>query len=276
MAVLDLGDPWAEYLYVRDITGALANAGALTCTVTFPDQTTTSSATITGPAPTGTYLASLAATVPTQVGRYTWAAAATGANACAMSGAFEVRSATSIALLSLDDAKATLNFSTTNFSQDEELRDKIDVVAALIDAEIGAVIPRSVSETVEIWRDFFMVHHPIISLTSLTPIRSGGMTLNASDYTVLSTGKVVRQDGAWVTTAPWNLYTAVYLAGRSTFSPLVLEAARVMLSHLWEPQRGSGVRPGQGQPDELTATDQPVLTPRAMELLSTQTRIGIG
>lgn len=273
MAVLDVGDPWAEYLYVRDITGALADAGAVTCTVTFPDQTTTSSATITH-GPTGTYLASLAATVPTQVGRYRWAAAATGANACAMSGAFEVRDSVSTALISLDDAKGTLNMTGT--SQDEELRDKIDVITALIDAQIGAVIPRSVSETVEIWRDFFMVHQPIVSLTSLTPVRSGGMTLVASDYAVLSTGKVVRQDGAWMAEAPWNLYTAVYMAGRSTFSPLVLEAARVMLQHLWEPQRGAGVRPGQGQPDELTATDEPALTPRAMELLSTVMRIGIG
>lgn len=275
MAVLDLGDPWAEYLYVKDITGTLADAGALTCVVTFPDQTTTQSATITHPS-TGTYLASLAATVPTQVGRYTWAAAATGANACAMSGAFEVRSAASTALLSLDDARATLNWPTTDTLSDEEIRDMLDVVTALIDAKIGAVIPRTVSETVEIWRDYFMVHQPIISLTTLTPVRSGGIVLSASDYTVLSTGKVVRQDGAWIAEAPWNLYTAAYVAGRSTFSALVLGAARDMLQHLWEMQRSDFATPSLGDDESLPTNGAPMLTPRALELLEDELRIGIG
>lgn len=275
MAVLDLGDPWAEYLYVKDITGTLADAGALTCVVMFPDQTTTANATVTHTT-TGTYLASLAATVPTQIGRYRWYGQATGANACAMSGAFEVRDSASTALLSLDDARATLNWPTTDTLSDEEIRDMLDVVTALIDAKIGAVIPRTVSETVEIWRDYFMVHQPIISLTTLTPVRSGGIVLSASDYTVLSTGKVIRQDGAWIAEAPWNLYTAAYVAGRSTFSALILGAARDMLQHLWEMQRSDFGTPSLGDDEALPTNGGPMLTPRALELLEDELRIGIG
>lgn len=274
MAVLDLGDPWAEYLYVRDINGALANAGALTCTVTFPDQTTTQAATITGPSPTGTYLASLAATVPTQVGRYTWYGQATGANACSMSGAFEVRSSTSTALFSLDDAKGVLNWPAGDLSQDEEIRDAVDVVTSFLEKRIGTILQQTLTETVEIWRDFFYTRQPIVSLTSLTPVRSGGMTLLAADYQVLSNGKVVRKDGAWVTTAPWNLYTAVYVAGRTTVSPKILGAARALLQHFWAAtQRSDFGTPSLGSDDAINVDR--LLTPLADELLFGEGSVGI-
>jgi hypothetical protein len=112
-------------------------------------------------------------------------------------------------------------------------------VTDLIEGEIGAVIPRTVTETVDIWRDTFMVRQPIISLTSLTAVRTGGVGLLAADYQVTSTGKVVRKDGAWLTDAQWGTYTVVYQAGRTTISPRIMQAARVLLQHLWTNQRGN-------------------------------------
>lgn len=208
------------------------NATLLTYTVTLPDLTVQGPTTLTGAS--GVYTT----TAPTtQTGRYLETWTATGTNADVITTTYDVRGASSLWILSLEDGRAALNMTKT--VNDRELMDYLDAVTDLIEGEIGAVLPRSVSETVEIWRDYFVTRQPIISLTSLTPVRSGGITLLAADYAVLSTNKVVRKDGAWIATEPWNLYTAVYQAGRATINPRIFQAARVLLQHLWLNQRGS-------------------------------------
>lgn len=235
----DFGGTIPLQITTYNAAGVAQNATAVTLTVTLPDATTTSPA-VTA-AGSGVYTATGPAT---QAGRYTLVWAATGTNSDQITDTYDVRPAASTAILSLADGKAALN--STKAINDRELRDYIDAVTDLIEGEIGAVLPRAVSETVEIWRDFFVPRQPIISLTSLTPVRTGGMTLNVADYQVLSTGKVIRKDGAWVSVSPWNQYVAVYQAGRASVNPRIFEAARVLLQHLWANQRPNTGNPRSG------------------------------
>lgn len=273
MAVKDVGDLWSRYFYVRDITGALADATAVTATLTLPDGTVKSSPadlTVTHPT-TGTYLVTYP-TALSQLLEHRYYVQATGANACAESGSFFVRSGTSLALISLDDARSNLGYDAGDVNDDEQIRDYLDVVTDLIESKIGPVASRTVTEDVEIWRDFFFTRQPPVSLTSLTPVRTGGIVLNVADYQVLSTGKVVRKDGAWMTSGAWNLYTVVYVSGQ-TVAPRYLQAARLLLQHLWDTQRPVGLRPNLGGVDAVSA---PFSWPnRVVELLTNDTLTGI-
>lgn len=250
MSVYDVGDVWSQFFYVRDSTGALASAGAVTATITLPDATT-ASPTVTNPS-TGTYLITYS-TALTQLGRYGVYVQATGSNACAMSDQFDVRAQT--ALLSLADARATLNYDAGDTSDDEEIRDYLDVATDLLERRIGPVIPRAITEDVQLAGDGFMPRQPpVISLTSLTPVQTLGITLAAADFAVLSTGKVVRKDGLSLYGGWW--YTIVYQAGRQgTVPPRFLQAGRLILKDLWDNQRPKGVRPAIGVDDSIVTGD---------------------
>ena len=85
MTVYTLGDVVTLSCTVRDAAGALADAGAITCTITLPDGTTTS------PSPahpsTGTYTATY---TPAAAGRFAVKWLATGTNAGAFADDFTV------------------------------------------------------------------------------------------------------------------------------------------------------------------------------------------
>ena len=85
MATYDLGDVVTLTATVRDANGALADAGAITCTITLPDGTTTSP-TPTHPS-TGSYTATY---TPAVAGRFAVKWLATGANAGAFADDFTV------------------------------------------------------------------------------------------------------------------------------------------------------------------------------------------
>lgn len=251
MSVLDAGDIWSQPFYVKDTTGALANAGAVTATVTLPDNTTAAGVTVTNPS-TGTYLVTYP-TALTQLGRYAVYVQATGSNACAMSDTFDVRAQT--ALLSMADARATLNYDAGDTSDDEEIRDYLDVATDLLERRVGPVIPRAVTEDIRLSGDGFVTSYPpVISITSLTAVQTLGIAYTAADFQALSTGKVVRKDGAWLLGGFW--YTVVYQAGRQgTVPPRFLQACRLILTDLWDNQRPKGIRPGIGVDDSIINGD---------------------
>lgn len=85
MSTYDLGDPVGLSVNIRDTAGALANAGAVTLTITLPDGTT-ASPTVTNSA-TGTYTATY---TPAAAGRFAVKWLATGTNASAFADDFTV------------------------------------------------------------------------------------------------------------------------------------------------------------------------------------------
>lgn len=244
---------------VYNASGVLADATTVTVTISREGAVVAGPTVITS-SPAGVYTYFGPSTV---AGRYTVSWVATGANATDRTDQYDVRPADSTALLSLYDAKLTLNYDQTVTIDDDELTDYLEPVTSLIEKLIGPVIPRSVTETVQFARSSFSLRKPpVISLTSITPVLTNGIAYSVSDFTPLSGGQVVRQDGTWLVEGP---YTVVYQAGRTgAIDPDILQAARLLLQHFWRTQRGQG-RPGQAADDGYGAAY--TIPNRVLELL---------
>ncbi|MER7046778.1 head-tail connector protein [Streptomyces jumonjinensis] len=153
-------------------------------------------------------------------------------------------------LLTLAQAKAQLDIDTT--AHDGELQDYIDALTAVIEARVGPIEIRTVTETVDS-RDMrlALTQTPAVALTSLTPVVTGGLALDVADLVLDGqTGIVRRRIGARFYGGPW---TAVYTAGRASTLPTVGLAARLLLQHLWRTQYG-GAR-GRGSADDYDVTE---------------------
>jgi hypothetical protein len=137
-----------------------------------------------------------------------------------------------MALLTLDDAKAQLNITTT--SNDVELQAYVDAVGPVIEGFIGPVDPR---EVVEMHRDPGVVlvlrTTPVISVTEIVGLGPSGRSVDAGGLVVDGdTGEVWQASGArW-----WGPLRATYQAGRSEVPPTVNLAARMLVQHLWRTQ----------------------------------------
>lgn len=230
MATIDLGDVVPLTWQVKDGSGALANAGAVTLTVTLPDGTTASPS-VTNPS-TGNYTA---AYTPTISGRHVVQWVATGANACAFSDAFTVTDPTELGLVGLDDVKRHLNITST--SSDEELRAVL--MAATTAAEDYLRRPlRRVSQTETFYTRSGNGRGLVLSRTDVASVASvveDGVTLSADDYDAdLAAGVLWREDGA-----EWCYPTSVTFTSAGVDSPALRQAVLELTRHLWETQRGS-------------------------------------
>src|SRR4051812_37451114 len=137
----DIADSVPIAWNVLDSAGVLTNATTAVLTVTLPDGTT-ATPTIPAPAIPGQYRVTH---VPTVEGRYAWRAVMTGPNA-AYQDTFVVRAAVSPALLSLADAKAHLNITST--SSDDELREYLEATTEIVESYVGPVVQRSYTRRV--------------------------------------------------------------------------------------------------------------------------------
>lgn len=143
-----------------------------------------------------------------------------------------------MALLTLAEAKAQLDIDST--THDTELQAYVDGVTAAIEAHVGPVENRAVTETHEIpacgVRMVVLRQTPAVSLTSVTPVLTNGTT-----YTVASldldgaTGVVRRLDGGRL----YGPQRFLYVAGRGSVLPTINLAARIMVQHLWRTQYGA-------------------------------------
>jgi hypothetical protein len=237
----DLGDVAVLAIQIRDTTNTLANAGAVTCTITLPDSTT-SPATVTNPT-TGNYTATY---TPTQVGRHNVYWQATGANASAQTDIFDVKPTTSTALLSLADVRAALNFTAT--LDDEEVRMYSQMATALIERRTGPILNRTVTETIHGWNTVALSHVPVVSVTSITADLTGGTAVDPANLFIDGTTGIIRRldRGTFYN----DTYTITYVAGRGTVVADQFKLAAIhLIEHLWAGQRGTGF-PGDTAADD--------------------------
>lgn len=228
----DLGDTVLLTFNAADpTTGAPVTPATVSLTVVLPDGTLAHPGTATTQA--GVYTA-LYPTV--QAGRHTvsWQ---TTAPAVGYTDVFDVTVTATDNVISLADAKQTLNITTT--AHDDELRGFLAAVTAVLEDRTGRQLTMgSVTEQVRTVSGVAVLSEaPVQALTSAVSF-DGAVTWNVStDLQFTSEGVV----GTQINVPPLYGYVVfTYVAGYSTVPGNYLLAARLLLQHLWDTKRGSG------------------------------------
>jgi hypothetical protein len=264
-----LGQPVRLSTTVFDITGAPADPTTLTLSITLAGGTAT---TVHWPTPaeivkdgTGLFHYDYTAGAAGRHG-YVWTAVGTAAGVQA--DVFDVIPvAPPLYVIALADAKDHLGI--TSSEDDDELRRTIEAATAVVEWKVGPVVARTFVDLVpcggySIW----LPHRPIVSLTSVVPVTTGGAADAAGELDFdPGSGRVWRMDGGPV--QPGQRWT--YVAGRVEVQANVAEAAEIIVRHLWETQRGGANTPARilgAEPTTLIPSLGFAVPNRAIELLA--------
>lgn len=279
-ATVRIGGGPAGPLQIRDSTGALADASPLVITLRKPDGTTGTYSSLTHPG-TGLYYQDIPPADITQLGHYQYFVTATVGSFVAVlpSGTFEVFPPDEVTVLALQDAKDMLNIAQTDTSTDGEIQSLIDTIAAVLERFTGGpIVNRSITERVVIadspW-EIRLLKRPLVSVTSVTDL-STNLAVDMTDADLdLNAGFIRRKSGMQYFSTV-GLFTVVYIAGWGTAVPAALNwAARVILDHLWQMQRGASLNPQFGGGEEVTLPGFGFAIPNyAAELLAPYARVG--
>lgn len=233
----DIGDVIPLSVIVRDDTGAPADAGAVVCTVTAPDGTTSTPA-VTH-AGTGHYIASHVAATP---GPHGYRFVATGANACAFADGFTVAAA-GVPLLGLADVKTFLNITDT--TSDEELRQTIAASTALAEKYCArALSPRLWTGIITAKPGAAVLVLPEPSATSIVSIVADSGTVDPADYRLDPTGQNIHALNGQTWTGDHTVTAMLGVSGADLDA--AQQGVRELIRHAWLPQRGAAPIPLQG------------------------------
>lgn len=147
-------------------------------------------------------------------------------------------------LLTLQNAKDQLNISDNN--SDVELQSFVDSVVSSIEFHCGPVDSQTITEELDGERVIVTGQVPVLSVTSVTSIWPSGPTWTTAAGQLHfdpDTGVIRRSDRFDFYLGP---FTVVYQAGRSSVPASLNLAARIIVQHLWQTQRGPTGRPGLG------------------------------
>jgi hypothetical protein len=262
------GQPIRLSTTVRDFSGTLINAGTLSLTVKKPDATTQVYAAPTNDS-TGTYHQDIPATDLAQLGHYLYVWTATGTGAGVSNSDFDVFDPLEQAVLPLQDAKAALNITVSTY--DSELQMMIaTAVDAIENITGGPLFTRSVTERVRAdnLRTIALMQRPVVSVTSITDVASGSVVA-ISDIEIDSNAGIVRRKLELPFWGWGPYYTVVYTAGWGTVLPAAFnQAARIIVSHLWQIRQGPNSAPPSDAYSTLPAGYGQPISERAVELLA--------
>ena len=228
----DLSDSVAIAVDVRDAAGALANASTATLTITLPDGTTSTPSVTNPPSVTGQYRETY---VPTQVGRHAWRFVATVPNT-AYQDVFEVRETVSPSLLSLADAKAHLNITTT--TNDDEIREYLEAATEIVESYTGPIVRRSHTARVCGYKcEIPLPHTQVTAITSITDVRTGTTPIVLADLTInTDAGIISYKNGGYF---PYGDMDITYTVGRTVVKANWTLAAKIIVKHNWDTQLGN-------------------------------------
>lgn len=270
MARYALGQPIRLSTTIRDVAGALVNAGALTLTVQKPDLTTQPYGSPTNDG-TGLYHQDVPATDLTQLGHYQYKWVSTGTGAGVAVGEFDVFDPFEPAILTLAEAKDALDIPTATTSRDAEIQSLVDTITALVEDKLGGpAAPRTVTEFVKAgpgYRSITVRQRPVVAVVSITDDATG-TAIPLTDLDVDTNAGIIRRKLQLPFWSRGPYYTVVYTAGYSPMPAAFGWAARIILQHMWEVQRGQQ-RPMFPGEDVMQPTGWAFSVPnRATELLA--------
>ena len=234
-----IGEVLILNFYTFDSAGVAADATSVSCTITLPDDTTTSPA-VTKTA-TGVYQANYSPAVVGHFGVY-WAA--TGTNATAKEDAFNVEDNSVSPPISLTDVKNHLNITVAD--DDAELLAMLNAATGLIEGVVGPLSRRPVvGETHSGGRGTVLLKQaPVLEVTGCS---ENGTSLTAGAYSIDGeSGVLTRTSGylKYTWSEGYNNISVDYVAGRSIIPADLAHAVLELVRHLWTTQRGSIRRSG--------------------------------
>lgn len=204
---------------------------------------------------TGLYHQDIPAADLALAGHYQYAWTTTGPGAGVAAGDFDVFDPFEVAVLPLSDAKDMLNIAQSDTSQDSEIASFIATIESSLERFTGGpIINRSVTERVEATDGLTVLclrQRPLVSLTSVVSVGSGE-PLPINDMTDLDkNASTVRRALGLPFYGPFfqwlPIFTVTYVAGWGTTVPAAFNtAARMILQHLWQSQRGAMALPMAG------------------------------
>ncbi|TMR11748.1 phage gp6-like head-tail connector protein [Nonomuraea turkmeniaca] len=228
---------------VRDSAGVLVNPASIQVTIQLPDATTVGPFTPTNDGVGLYHYDYLTAMAGRHIAR--WATITPTSND---EEPFEVAPMWGEAgILSLGEAKQQLNIDATDTADDEEIQGFIRSVTAICERYVGALGRTTYTEKHRGGYMLALNRAPVLSVTSVVAIETGGVDQAVADLDVdLPTGIVQRKDSAKMC----GPFRVTYLAGRTNIPPNVRQAALLLLQFMWETQRGQiGVRVGGSDAD---------------------------
>jgi hypothetical protein len=234
---LTVGDVVPFSVTITDTAGAPANGGTVTLTVTQPDGTSYPGSPFTVvPSPTGQYDKDV---LSNQAGRLVGYWLSTGANAGSETQVFDVRPTSDPGIISLAEAKAHLNIPAANTRSDDEILGWIQAITPVIENRIGPVIPRTVVERVDSGYSMILKQTPVLSVTSINPWLGYGTPYSVLNLRIDPDTGVVENYTGFI----GGPFEVTYRAGRIVTPANVIAAAKIILKHLWETQRGASALP---------------------------------
>jgi hypothetical protein len=277
------GQPIRVSTTVRDVTGTLVNAGALTLLVKIAnaDGTTTTTGTYGAPANDGTglYHQDIPVTDLAATGHYQYTWTATGTGAGVSFGDFDVFDPFEPALLPLQDAKDMLNIPQATTTADTELQAFIATIETSLEAYTGGPLVNRVitAERCEMTSGQTVIlvrQRPLVSVTSIVAQATGTAVDISAGLDLDASAGTIRRKLAWPFIVPaftWQPVVLVtYVAGWGTVMPAVFNLfGRIVLAHLWETQHGPSARPSMGGEETVVMPGWGYAIPsRAAELLA--------
>ncbi len=243
---------------VKDVTGALVDAGALTLLVktAAADGTWTTTGTYSSPAHDGLglYHQDIPVTDLVAAGHYQYSWTSTGTGAGVSFGEFDVFDPFETSVLPLQDAKDALNIPQATTTFDAEIQSYIATIKSSLEkATGGPLVNRTITERSEMLSGQTVIpvrQRPLVSVTSIASASgslidiSGGLDLD------VNAGLIRRALGlpfygpffSWLPKV-----TVIYVAGWGVSVPAAFNSfARIVVQHLWNSQRGPAALPMGG------------------------------
>ena len=258
------GQPVRLSATVKDVTGALVNAGALTLLVKVAgaDGTSTTTGTYSSPVNdgTGAYHVDIPSTDLVANGHYQYTWTSTGTGAGVSRGEFDVFDPFETAVLPLQDAKDQLNIPQATTTYDTEIQSYIDTIRTSLERFTGGpAVNKSITERVELTADqtvLVLRQRPVVSVTSITSVASGQPIDISGGLDIDPNAGTVRRQLSYPFFGPYYEWlptmSVVYVAGWGTQVPAAFNsAARIIIQHLWTSQHGPALRPSMGAGDDM-------------------------